>query len=86
MELCLVVFFSPQMRATTQGVLEKMSGHTVFWGLAIGGVVVGALFLTLSVHTRRVVKTFNEMGHPLFEKPFWQVLPSLCRSALSLYQ
>ena len=62
------------MRDTTQGVLEKMSGHTVLWGFTIGGIVVGTLFLipALSVHTRRVVKTFKEIGQPLFQKPFWK--------------
>ena len=70
----LSVLFSQQIRDATQGILEKMSGHTVLWGLAIGGIVVGALFLipTLSVHTRRVVKTFKEIGQPLFQKPFWK--------------
>ena len=69
---CLL--FSKQMRDTTQSILEKMSGHTVLWGVAIGGVLVGALFLIpiLSVHTRRVVKTLKEIGHPLFQKPFWK--------------
>lgn len=70
----LSLLFSKQMRDTTEGILEKMSGHTVLWGFAIGGVVVGVLFLipTLSAHTRRVVKTLKEIGHPLFQKPFWK--------------
>lgn len=72
--LALSLFFSKQMQGTIQDVLKKISGHTMLWPLAVGGITISTLFLipTLSTYTRQVVKTFQGMGRFFFEKPFWK--------------
>ena len=70
--IALSLSFSKQMQVTAQGILEKMSGHTMLWVLAVGGITISTLFLipTLSTYTRQAVKAFQEIGSSFFQNPF----------------
>lgn len=71
--IAISLLFSKQMRDTALGVLEKISGHTLLFTLAVVGAIVGVLFLIpkVSVHARQALKTLREIGQPFCQKSFW---------------
>ena len=77
--IAMSLLFSKQMRDTALGVLEKVSGHTLLFTLAVIGAIAGVLFLIpkVSVHARQTLKTFQEIGQPFCQKSFWLSTASL---------
>lgn len=63
----LSLLFSPKMRETALGMLDKISGHTTLLSLACLGILTITLFLIpkVSTHTREFLKTLTSLGqHP----------------------
>ena len=60
----LSLLFSPKMRETAVGMLDKISGHTTLLSLACLGILVVTLFLMpkVSTHTREFLKTLTSLG------------------------
>ena len=60
----LSLLFSPKMRETTVGMLDKISGHTTLLSLACLGILIVTLFLIpkVSTHTREFLKTLTSLG------------------------
>ena len=58
------LIFSPKMRGTAVGMLDKISGHTTLLSLACIGILIGTLFLIpkVSTHTREFLKTLTSLG------------------------
>ena len=58
------LIFSPKMRETAVGMLDKISGHTTLLSLACIGILVVTLFLIpkVSTHTREFLKTLTSLG------------------------
>ena len=60
----LSLLFSPKMRETAVGMLDKILGHTTLLSLACFGVLIVTLFLMskVSTHTREFLKTLTSLG------------------------
>ena len=58
------LIFSPKMRETAVGMLDKISGHTTLLSLACIGILIVTLFLIpkVSTHTREFLKTLTSLG------------------------
>lgn len=58
--IAMSLFFSTHVRYTAQGVLEKISGHTVLLTLAVSGIMLAGLFCIPkgTTHARQFLKTF----------------------------
>ncbi len=58
------LIFSPKMRGTAVGMLDKISGYTTLLSLACIGILIGTLFLIpkVSTHTREFLKTLTLLG------------------------
>ena len=71
--IAMSLLFSSQMQNTTFGILEKISGHTLFLTLAILGIVTGILLLTpkVSANARHALKTLRDIEQPFCQKSFW---------------
>ncbi|MCY3740945.1 MAG: hypothetical protein OXH00_07985 [Candidatus Poribacteria bacterium] len=71
--IAMSLLSSKQMRDTALSVLEKISGHTLLFTLAVVGAIAGMLFLIpkVSVHARQALKTLREIGQPFCQKSFW---------------
>ncbi len=56
--------FSPKMRDTAFGMIDKISGHTTLLSLACIGIFIGILFLIPKVSTRarQFLKTLTSLG------------------------
>ena len=76
--IAMFLLSSRQMRDTALGVLEKMSGHTLLFRLAVVGVMTSVIFLIpkVSVYARQTLKMLREIGQPFCQKSFW--LPASC--------
>ena len=70
--ISLSLFFSKQNRDTVYDLFNKVSGHAIFFTLAIIGGIIGILFLipTVLTRSRRFLITLRETGKPLVQKPF----------------
>ena len=68
----LSLLFSPKMRGTALGIIDKISGHTTLLSLVCIGILIGTLFLipTLSSKARQFLKTLRDTGVLLFQEPF----------------
>ena len=57
------LIFSPKVRDTALGMLDKISGHTTLLSLACLGILIGTLFLMpkVSVHAREFLKTLTSL-------------------------
>ena len=60
------LIFSPKMRNTALGMLDKISGHTTLLSLACIGVLIATLFLMpkVSTHARQFLKTLTSLRQP----------------------
>ena len=60
----LSLLFSPKMRETAVGMLDKISGHTTLLSLTCLGILIVTLFLMpkVSTHTREFLKTLTSLG------------------------
>ena len=60
----LSLLFSPKMRETAVGMLDKISGHTTLLSLVCIGILIGTLFLIpkVSTHAREFLKTLTSLG------------------------
>ena len=58
------LIFSPKMRDTAFGMIDKISGHTTLLSLACITILIGTLFLIpkVSTHARQFLKTFILLG------------------------
>lgn len=58
------LIFSPKMRETAFGMIDKISGHTTLLSLACIGIFIGILFLIPKVSTRarQFLKTLTSLG------------------------
>ena len=58
------LIFSPKMRETALGMIDKISGHTTLLSLAGIGILIGTLFLIPKVSTRvrEFLKTLTSLG------------------------
>ena len=58
------LIFSPKVRDTALGMLDKISGHTTLLSLACIGILIVTLFLIpkVSTHTRKFLKTLTSLG------------------------
>ncbi|RKU30221.1 hypothetical protein C6499_06745 [Candidatus Poribacteria bacterium] len=68
----LLLLFSPKMRGTALGIIDKISVHTTLLSLVCIGILIGTLFLipTLSSKARQFLQTLLDTGVPLFQEPF----------------
>ncbi|MDE0011121.1 MAG: lysylphosphatidylglycerol synthase domain-containing protein [Candidatus Poribacteria bacterium] len=66
------LIFSPKMRGSALGIIDKISAHTTLLSLVCIGILIGTLFLipTLSSKARQFLKTLRDTGVPLFQEPF----------------
>ena len=58
------LIFSPKMRETAFGLIDKISGHAILLSLACISIFIGILFLIpkVSTHAREFLKTFILLG------------------------
>ena len=58
------LIFSPKMRDTALGMIDKISGQTTLLSLACIGILIVTLFLIpkVSTHTRKFLKTLTSLG------------------------
>ena len=58
------LIFSPKMRDTAFGMIDKISGHATLLSLACIAILIGTLFLIpkVSTHAREFLKTFILLG------------------------
>lgn len=58
------LIFSPKMRDTAFGMIDKTSGHTTLLSLACFAILIGILFLIpkVSTHAREFLKTLTPLG------------------------
>ncbi|RKU18741.1 hypothetical protein C6503_08795 [Candidatus Poribacteria bacterium] len=68
--IAMFLLFSTQMQATAVGRLKMISGHTLLFTLVVIGLMGVFVFLMpiLSLHARRLLKTLQEIGAPLWQK------------------
>ena len=66
------LIFSPKMRGSALGIIDKISAHTTLLSLVCIGILIGILFLipTLSSKISQFLKTLRDTGVPLFQEPF----------------
>lgn len=71
--IAMSLLLSSQMRDIALGILEKISGHTLFLTLVAVGVVTGVLFLApkVSAQAKQVLRTLRAIGERLYQKSFW---------------
>lgn len=68
--IAMSLLFSTQMQDVAIERLKMISGHTLLITLAVIGLMGGLIFLMpiLSSHARRLLKTLQETGTPLWQK------------------
>ena len=68
--IAMSLLFSTRVQNIALGVIEKVSGHTLLFTLAVIGLMGGSVFLIpiLSSHARHFLKTLQETGAPLWQK------------------
>ena len=84
--IAMSLLFSTHVQSIGQSILERISGHTVLFTLAIIGILVGGLFCIpkLTNHTRQFLKTLlpptecETLVERLFQPYFALDLPRSC--------
>ena len=71
--IAIPLLFSTQVQDTVQGILEKISGHSVLLTLAGIGLLATILFgvLKMSNHALLFLKTLWDTSTPILQKSFW---------------